>query len=427
MVSQLLFMAGNSLTVGGFFNYFVAQFRPSGLWMAAAMIAPETSQSFSVLGRWLMAKWRNRKLNWIVCLIAGRLASMLLPVALLWPAGQSHEPLQLILGCTVVWYLFQGLAYVNYISWLSDLVPEVNWGALLSRRQMAGLVVSLGMPLLSVWLRQTLLKDQSDEVIRWSYSLFFITGGLLTLCSILPLLPFPEAPWRIDEQQASSPLRKSVAVLGHHQRMPADRWSFRFLLAARWWLAFFQGLTQAVLFKYAVDHLDVSLPTYTVCTSLMILLQLPMAWWAGRRCDGFQEKWTLFGGMLVISMAMLFWIRVEPSTWWLIVPAYLLWGGFGLINVCGPSLCLKLSPVSDNSTQFALYEQVSGLIAGLAGLLGGYLLDRLAGVSWLSAERGLTPFTALFFISWLGRLTAPFWLLPIRQPAPPRGASITDG
>ena len=112
--------------------------------------------------------------------------------------------------------------------------------------------------------------------------------------------------------------------------------------------------------------------------------------------------------MLVVSFAMFFWILAGPSTWWVLVFAYLLWGGFGLMNVCGPSLCLKLSPVSDNTGQFALYDQVSGLIAGLAGLLGGFCLDWLGQENGLLEETWLTPFSLLFLISWLGRITAPF-------------------
>jgi len=407
MLSQLLFMAGNSLTVGGFFNYFVVQFHPSAFLMAAAMIAPETAQSFSVLGRWIAIRSHCRKRNWIRFLIAGRIASMLLPLALFWPPAREANlpPLMLILICTAVWYLFQGIAYVNYLSWLSVLVPEVNWGRLLSRRQLAGLLVSLGMPLLTVWLRQVLLKGQPGDVVRWSYSLLFIAGGLITLASILPLVRFPEISERRFPERTPVPF----------SQLTFSR-SFQCLLAARWWLAFFQGLTQAVLFKYAVEILDVSLPAYTVLTSLMIALQMPMVWWAGRCSDRFQEKRALFWGMAGLSCALPFWIFATPERWWLIAVAYAIWGGFGLINVCGQSLCLKLAPIEDNVAHLAFYEQISGLIAGAAGLLGGYCLDQFQRGEWLWAPAFLSPVMVLLIVSWMGRLTAPLWLIPIQQP-----------
>ncbi|WP_437230680.1 MFS transporter [Planctomicrobium sp. SH661] len=397
-------MAGNSLTVGGFFNYFVVQFHPSSFLMAAAMIAPETSQSFSVIGRWVALRSRNRKLNWIVFLIAARLAGMMLPLALLWPvgSGMSQEPIFFILSVTFAWYLLQGIAYVNYISWLSDLVPEVHWGKLLSRRQLAGLVVSLGMPLATVWLRQHLLKGLPLDAERWSYSVLFIVGGVLTLSSILPLMSFEEVPWQsVDRQTVTGNVPFRVSR------------SFCFLLASRWWLAFFQGLTQAVFFKYAVDQLQISLPTYTLLTSMMILSQMPMAYWAGHLCDRFQEKRGLIGSMLWLSFALPLWIFATSDTWYLLCIAYLIWGGFGMLNVCGQSLCLKLAPPSDNAGHFALFDQVSGLIAGLAGLLGGFWLDRLLRDPSNDFGANLSPFAVLFVVSWFGRLTAPLWLIGV--------------
>jgi hypothetical protein len=102
--------------------------------------------------------------------------------------------------------------------------------------------------------------------------------------------------------------------------------------------------------------------------------------------------------------------------WQPVCLAYALWGGFGLVNVCLNNLCLKLAPRSDNTTQFAVFEQVGGLIAGLAGLLGGYCLDRLlAGISQ-GSPTAQSAFLVLMAVSWLGRLTAPLWLLGVRQP-----------
>jgi len=418
MISQLLFVSGNSLTVGGFFNYFVIQFHPSAFLMAAAMIAPETAQSFSLVSRCVVRRFPNRKRNWIIFLIAGRLVSMLMPLALLWPAStpdaavNATVPLLLILGCTATWYFLQGVAYVNYVSWLSLLVPEVNWGRLLSRRQLAGLAVSLGMPLLIICLRHYFLKDQTPEVVRWSYSVLFVGGGLLTLTSIFPLLKYREVSWT-----ETVPVTSSPPVTSNRFRWEdGPNRSFRYLLGARWWLAFFQGLTQAVLFKYSVDILQISLPTYTVLSSLMVLVQMPLALWAGRCSDRFQEKIILFWSILGLSLAMPFWILATPERWFLVTFAYVIWGGFGVLNVSGQSLCLKLSPTGDNLNQLALYDQISGLIAGLAGLLGGFCLDRLLQTGIQPESISSLPYLLIMTISWIGRGSAAFWLLPIRQP-----------
>jgi hypothetical protein len=65
----------------------------------------------------------------------------------------------------------------------------------------------------------------------------------------------------------------------------------------------------------------------------------------------------------------------------------------------------------------------------LAGLLGGAALDRLLHKqSWLLTVWGVQPYQLLFGISWLGRLTAALWLIPIRvSPRTPEEAGREAG
>lgn len=420
MLGQMLFTAGNALTTGVFFTYFVYEFHPSTLLLSVTMIAPETSQALSVLGRRIALKRQRRKWIWVRYLLASRLAALLIPLALLWPnSGATAGPVLFILACTATWYMLQGIAYVNYISWLSDLVPDVRWGRLFSRRQMAGLLVSVGVPLTIAYARRHYLQGLSPTAAHASYAVIFTVGGILVLISILPLLSLPDVPWRPAQSVQGKNIWEFVCRRG----------DFRLLLASRWWLAFFQGLTQAVLFRYAVDRLHVPVEEYTLLISLMLVTQLPLTWWGGRLSDAGRDKQGYVWGLLAVSCALPLWIWSTPQTRGLLYLAYALWGAFGIVNVCGTNLCLKLSPAGDNAGQFALYEQVAGLIAGGAGLLGGYALDLLMQ-STTSAWSlyGLDAFQMLFFVSWLGRLTAPLWVISLRQPPPrTRGESLSAG
>ncbi|WP_437186117.1 MFS transporter [Planctomicrobium sp. SH668] len=415
MLSQFLFTSGNSLTVGAIFYYFVSQFAPSAMFLALLMITPELSQSMSLLaGRTFQSNFHNRKRNWIVFLILARLVAMFIPIALLWPIQGSAteramqlEPLLFVLGCTVVWYLCQGISYINLMSWLSDLVPQARWGELFSRRQIASHFAAIGFPLLMLFLRQQALKGLPKEVERWSYGALFLLGGILTLSSIIPLLS-------VQHHAPRKAILEPIAVT-KGMRFSA---SFLYLLVSRWWLAFFQGLTQAILFKFAVGYLHLSLLTYALLQSLMIFVQLPTAWQASQVCDAYQDRRGMQWSMVVVSFAMLLWMFSTPEHWWLVTGAYILWGGFGMLNVCGHSLCFKLSPRQHNRTHFALYEQISGLIAGLAGLLGGFWFDSMIVKNASPGEVQVAPYLLIFFVSWLGRLTAPIWLFGIKQPRP---------
>ena len=90
---------------------------------------------------------------------------------------------------------------------------------------------------------------------------------------------------------------------------------------------------------------------------------------------------------------------------WLMA-AYVLWGGFGMVNVAQPSLGLKLAPRSDNSVQLSLFRQIGGLFAAFAGMLGGLVLDHYSSTGGLPQ---LAVFRWLFVISGVGRATAALW------------------
>ncbi len=89
------------------------------------------------------------------------------------------------------------------------------------------------------------------------------------------------------------------------------------------------------------------------------------------------------------------------------------------MNIALKNLTLKLAPTSDNTLHISLSRQGSGLLAGFAGLLGGFWLQELLQASsWPE----LRAFQLIFLVSWFGRLTATCWLIPLRQP---RRAGLT--
>ena len=164
------------------------------------------------------------------------------------------------------------------------------------------------------------------------------------------------------------------------------------MLAQSWWLSCAQGLSQAALFKFQVDVLHIPLSMYYVLSSVMLGLQLPLAALAGRLSDRYGDRRPLMIALFAISPALLFHMVATPPTWWLLFGAYGLWGLFGVINVCGQNLALRLAPVSDNTVHLALFRQIGGLLAGVAGLCGGLWLDALlresAAVSFGRVEAG---------------------------------------
>ncbi len=405
VLSQALFTAGNSLTTGGFFNYFVNDLHPGAFLFALVQIAPENSEAMSFFSRWLIVRFYNRKLVWIYGLLLARVVALLIPLAILYPhKSWTGVPMIYILTCTVVWYVCQGAAYLSLISWLSDLVPEQNWGKFFAQRRMAHLAILIIVPISAGMLRKHYLNGFSSSAEHWIYAIIFIVGGLLAIASIIPMLRLPHVSWR---QQATA---RNVSLF----KILAENHNLHFLLASRWWLAFFQGFSQIVLLQFSMNVLKVPLETYYIFSALMYLTQILFSWQAGRLSDRSQDRNGLAFGMVLVSLGMLFLFFATTDNHWILAGTYLMWGAFGMVNLCGENLCLKLTPPGDNSAQFSLYHQTSGLIAGGAGLLGGWWLDRL--LTSVNPEAPQMPFYVLISIGFLGRITAPLWLIGVKQP-----------
>ncbi|MBL8851574.1 MAG: MFS transporter [Planctomycetaceae bacterium] len=409
VIGQMLFSTGNVLSTGGFLYYFANEFRPSAALFALLQVAPEVAESLGVFARPVVDTFGGRKRAWMALLIIGRLAALVIP-AMAFPAlrPEGVDPFWIIVTSVAVWYACQGLSFVAYLSWLSDLAPERQWGRFFAARQMSTIVVSLIVPVAAAMTRERWLKQLPDGARDWSFAAIFIAGGVLALGSIVPLWRLPDVPRRT----ASSSLQ-SWSLL---PRILADR-SLRRVLAGSWWLALAQGLSQAAIFKFQVEVLHVPLSRYYVLSSVMLVLQLPLAVLAGRMSDRYGDRRPLMLALWTVSPALLFLMSATPQTWWLLFGAYALWGLFGIINVCQQNLVLRLAPATDNTLQLGLFRQVGGLLAGLAGLCGGLWLDDLLldSASVNIAGLVLGPFQIVFAASLLGRITAPLWFLGVRE------------
>ena len=407
----MLFTAGNSLVSGGFLLFFAREFGATGVWIAVLSMLPETAGTFGLATRWIVRRFGGRRRAvWIACSLAARGTSLGIPLLALpdvRPDGLS--PLLLIAACLVLSHALQAIAYVAYLSWLTDLVPETNWGRLFAKRNIAQTVVLLVLPVASGYL-QDAARGVSPAAALLVYAATYGIGVLLMIASLLPLLPLPDVPVR-----PAAPGGSGWPVL-------RDAWRnrpLRFLLIHNWWLAFANGLTQAAFFSFSAGTLGVGRATYYLLSGAMQLTMIPVSWWAGSACDRSGSRGPLVWGVLVASCGLLFWLAATPERWWLLFGAYVLWGGFAAANIAGRNLLFTLAPRSDNSAHLALFQQIAGLLAGLSGLLGGLWLDALResgfALHWLGLEFG--SFQLLFAVSLVGRLSSLVWLFPVDETA----------
>jgi len=407
--TQSIFTAGHALTTGGFFNYFVSSYKPTATWLALLQAAPEFFETAGLLTRPIIMRLVSRKALWILGLVLGRLAALGIPlVAILGQGMAATEVLPWILVAVAVWYSLQGLSYISFLSWLSDLAPERTWGRVFASRQLVYVVMTWVMATAggaaARWQKANLPKDQQF----WFYVVAFTVGGVVAGLSFLPMLSLPSLATRavFERREFLRPLRAAIA----------DR-NFGCLLVWATHMALAQGLTQAVLTKYQIDVLKIPLDGYLRMSAVMLSVQAILSVVAGYLSDRIGDRNLLFGTHLALSVAMVFPLLATPEHPDWQYGAYITWGLFGIVNVVMYTLAWRLAPHSDNTSFLGLFRPLSGLTAALAGIAGGIALDRLltAGWTWPAFGRTWTGFHLLFVVSLIGRATAPFWLLGIHR------------
>jgi MFS family permease len=421
--NQLLWTAGYPLTSGGFLLYFASDLGARGFLTSLLLALPELVGAGAVLTRPLIVAAGYRKRVWGVCGVLARLASLAIPL-MTFPELRPprNGALWVLVGALAVSQVLQAISYVAYLSWLSDLVPEERWGRFFATRNVARLVVMLLVPIAVGVARDRWVRGLAAETALIAYVVAWVAGTALQVASMVPLLRLPESRTDANVLAVQNPCEES----DHAPERTVLRWarpgfgaSLTLLIVHNLWLAFSNGLTQAAFFEYRKNVLGISLAVYYVLENTTTLVMIPVSLAAGRISDRYGNKWLLFWGAVIAAGAMPFWLVASPAHWTLVFGAQVFWGAFAAVNLAGSNLLLKLAPRSANTLQLAMFQQGGGLLAGLSGLLGGWWLQQLlpqqsfhfAGGTW-------NAYQVVFLASFIGRLTAPLCVLPIREPPP---------
>lgn len=400
VVSQTVFTAGHVLTTGGFLYYFANALTNSALLFAVLLITPEISSLVGLAARPVIRRLGGRKRTWLTFFLLARIVALGIPLTAI--SAWRTEPLTafwVIIGSLAVSQALQSIAFTAYLSWMADLVPEPVWGRFFALRQTANVAVMAFLPAVTVVLRRDWSTWPDNDLVRLAYVAVFLSGGGLMLLAAVPMLRLPDLPVRWEPRKP----RWRDAWLAVWRSRPLSR-----VIATSLWLALAQGLTQSAFFKYQVGVLRLPLEEYLLLSGLMYALQIPFSLLGGRLSDRYGDRWPLMISLLMNSGAMLFWLLARPGDRGWLIGAYAVWGLFGVVNVCLRNLTLRVAARSDNAVPIALFQHAAALCAGIAGLIGGWLLDDLLSRNFTNP---LLPFQILFAVSGIGRGTAPLWLV----------------
>lgn len=407
VAAQVVFTIGHVLTTGAFLTYFAYALQPTTLMLAVLAVTPEISETVAIWSRSVILALGSRKRTWLIGFILARVAALGIP-AMAIPVLRPDDTAAfwILIASLAVSHACQSIAYTAYISWLSDLFPRQNWGSAFALRRIAHVAVMILIPAIAALLRRDWNQWTADDAVRRAYFAVFLGGNVLLWLTLLPVWRLPDLP--IEWNSAAGPsFAGAVAAVWRSQPL-------RLVVASALWLSAFQGFSQTAVLQYSIGVLNVPLEAYLLLSGLMYALQIPISWWGGVLSDRGQDRRGLVVGLYLVSSAMGFWMLARPGHANWLIAAYAVWGLFGLVNICQRNLLLKTAAASDNAVPIAVLEHVAGLVAGLAGLAGGWLLAQLVRQS--AQEAAVWPYLVIFLISWIGRATAALWLFPVREP-----------
>jgi HEAT repeat protein/MFS-type transporter involved in bile tolerance (Atg22 family) len=301
-----------------------------------------------------------------------------------------------------------------WTSWMSDLVPESSRGQYFAGRNMLAGIVAMLVPLpAGAFLDQATKYHKFDPSI--GFAVLFGLASIAAVVSCVLILRQPE-PKMVKRGEAVNPWKTLSDPLRDTQFRPFLAFSALTVLG--------QALAGQFFMAWSVDAKALGQEYLTVqvlgaVASGASLATMPL--W-GYLADKFSPRPILGMASVGVIIAPIIWLFTAPELGWGNIPLIIIinifsgasWAGFGLAQF---NLLLSLAPTEKRSTYTAVFSAVTGIIGGVAPLLGGVLMESLATLHMPLGPIVLNNYKALFILTAIIRILAVFLLARLHDPA----------
>jgi HEAT repeat protein/sugar phosphate permease len=295
-----------------------------------------------------------------------------------------------------------------WTSWMSDLVPETSRGQYFGRRNMIAGIVAMLVP-----LPAGAFLDQAVKFHRFNPSLgFSVLFGLACIAGVMC--------WLLLLRQPEPPMQKRAEIVNPWKSLgePLAQPVFRAFLLFAATTVVGQSLAGQFFVAWQLDtkalHLD-----YLTFQLLGAVAQggslATMPLW-GYLADKYGPRPVLALTSVGVLISPVIWIFTTPQNplWVNIILIVVLnicagvsWAGFGLAQF---NLLLGTAPPERRATYMAVFSAATGVLGFIAPLVGGFLMERLAGSSFSLGSVVFNNYKTLFLITIAVRLLAIFFL-----------------
>lgn len=399
-----------TLTAGAFQTGFALALGASNFWIGVIGSIPTFAALVQLASSVLVERLGKRKGLTAYFTIASRM--LWVPILLLPFAVPAPARLPAFLALFILASILAQVPVPAFTSWLSDLVPPDHRGRYFARRNMlAGLTVMVvSMP--CAWFLDLATKRHlfADRV---GFAVLFAMAAVAAAFAFIAVMRQPEPPMQVTAEGQAGGLAASIAL---YRRAIADR-QFRGVLAFSAVFAVAQFLAAPFYMVFAIKelHLDYMwLQAFAAIASLAGLLSMPV--W-GYLSDKFGNRALLGISIVGVALTPLPWVLCSPSTPTLNlvllvvnhIAGGLFWSGVGLTQF---NILIASTPTESRSIYIGAMSAVTGLLGGLAPILGGVVVTAF-GTDGLY---GVGGYRAAFILNSLVRFGALACLRLIRLP-----------
>jgi MFS family permease len=271
---------------------------------------------------------------------------------------------------------------------MSDLVPPTSRGRYFAQRNTLAGIVAMVAPLpASAFLDQAVKYDRFDP--RLAFAALFAIACVAAVGAFVLIRRQPEPPRapRPAGEAPANPFRSLAAPLANP--------NFRRFLAFSGALTVSQGLAGQFFVAWQVGREGLNLPYLTVQILGAVAsgagLATTVAW--GYLADKYGSRPVLMLGTAGAIIAPFVWLLTTPGPehFWTNVALIVFinfcsgafWAGIGLTQF---NLMLSSAEAASQATYVAVFAAFTGVLGGIAPVVGGTLMELLAPVSIRSAR-----------------------------------------
>lgn len=398
-----------TLTGGAFQTGFALWLGASNLWMGIASAIPTVAALAQLVSAYFVERAGERRKVTAWFSVASR--TLWVPILLvpIWLPPASRLPafivLLLIASILLHWPI------PAFTSWMSDLVPPDHRGRYFGRRNMLAGITAMVVSLPAAWFLDLATKEHRfPEAV--GFGVLFGVGAVFGVFSFVCLLRQPEPP-----MAPAAPERGLgfAGVLAFYRAPFADP-AFRRFMTFSALFALGQFLAAPFYTVYALRELKLDymwLQILGALASFTAMLSMPLWGYLG---DKFGNKPVMVLAVAGVATQPLPWIFCSRSQPVLSIALLamnslvggVVWSGVGLLQF---NMLIDCSPGERRSVYVGALSATTGLLGGLAPVLGGVLMNALEGLHFVALGHAIGNFQMLFLIN--AALRA-FTLVPLR-------------